>query len=176
MSLFRRKDKGTQAQTETLKEIHIGGRIVDEITRVKKGEKGIEGKVTVGRVKTQYRKPGNFFVKRGKALYFVDTEKLKFDPKMGRGGSWKVQHDQFFCEPIGDDGRPHYSRTLGAILRDETITQMVDVAQAFIPFELTRGKAAVLLFAAIVAALAGFVIPGVISTGPNTVIHWVPST
>lgn len=168
--------------TDTSKEIPIGYRLPVEFTKVKKGKKA-DGAIEEGhRVVTQRIKvrwtgnAKNTFIKRGSNLHYIDTESLLWEEGKGKKkGYHKLQFDENLCEPLGSDGKASRNPIVSMILRDESMMQLVQIAQQFLPLTITKQMLIVVGIFGLFSGLLGLGINEVFHTAPTTVIHWLNS-
>jgi hypothetical protein len=181
LRLFGRKPapvEGSKTETEKTVEIPLGGRLVVEFTKIKKSEDSPQGKrVVTSRKKINWRGGGRFrFIQRGMNLHYVDTEQLKWTPpEKRRRGFWKLQFDENYCEPLGNDGVARRNPVVSMILRDETMMQLVQIAQLLLPIQITRTMAITVLVFGSMSFLLGLGFDSVFNTAPQTVVHWLTS-
>ena len=168
------KVKGSKKETDTTKEILLGQRIPVEFTKIKQSIDDPSGKrVVTRRMKAAWRGPKHTFIQRGGRLYFVDPAQLQWEPEKGRKrGYWKIQFDDAWCEPLGKDGLAHRNAIVSLILRDESMMQLVQIAQSFLPLTLTRTMIVTVIVFASMAGLIGLGMNEVFHTAPTTIVHW----
>lgn len=181
MNPFARRPKqveGSKTETEKTVEIPLRGRLLVEFTKIKKSEDDTEGKrVVTSKRKINWRGGGKFrFIQRGMNLHFVDTEQLRWTPAVDRKrGFWKLQYDENFCEPLSQDGIAHRNSVVSMILRDESMMQLVQIAQLLLPIQITRTMAITIAVFGTMAFLLGLGFDSVFNTAPQTVVHWLTS-
>ena len=126
------------------------------------------------RMMVKWRGNKTTFIKRGNNLYYLDTESLLWEPANGKKkGHWKLQLDENLCEPLGADGKAHRSWIVSIILRDESMMQLVQIAQQFLPLTITKPMIITMLIFGSMALLMGLGINEIFHTAPTTVVHWL---
>lgn len=176
----------SQSERDTTREIPIGHKLPIEITRIKKKADEAQGKrVVIQTARIKWRGVKATFYRRGKALHFIDTEGLIWNPvikkkslfsseKVDRG-YWKLQFDEHLCEHLGLDGKAKRSETVSRILRDEWADEIVQIAQKIFPIEFTRTLVIVMIVVGALVFISGLTFNSIFHTAPTTEIHWVTS-
>lgn len=172
-----KKEQAAKTETDTTTEIPIGFRLPVEFTKIKKGKDEQGHRVVTRRIKVRWGGTGKTtFIQRGSNLHYLDTESLMWEPQKGKKkGYHKLQFDENLCEPLGADGKAHRNPIVSMILRDESMMQLVQIAQQFLPLTITKQMLIVVGLFAGMALVIGLGFNEVFHTAPTETIHWLNS-
>lgn len=171
--------EATLQQTDQTKLLPLGVKLPVEFTKIQKTEDDKDGKrvvVEIRKIRWRGSSERYQFIQRGKALHYVDLQRLRWEPKRGhKKGFWKLQYDETICEPLDKDGNAHYHQNVATILRDETMMQLVTIAQMLLPLTITRQMVYLMAVFSVIALFIGLGVNEIFHTAPTTIVSWLPS-